>query len=89
MSRSPHKFCFTVCLAAPSVTDKIRAQSVALGDHHRLKFNVDGTGPFTCKLYRNRQLISDSDSRVKLSMMDNTVKLLIDGWWTLCGFYIV
>lgn len=81
MSRMKTTDVFTaLCyIAAPSLDETIRTQTVTLGDHHKMKFNINGTGPFDYKIYRNNQLLSQSDKRVRLSMIDSQAKLNING----------
>jgi len=73
---APH--CLSSVSAAPSIDDMIRTQSVALGDSHKIKFGLGGTGPFTYKVYRNGQLMTDS-SRFKLVDSDSSCKLVWSG----------
>ena len=70
---------FFIFAAKPYLTESIRNQTVVLGDSHKIKFGHGGTGPFTYRIFRNRQLVPESDKRVRLSGYDNNVKLSFAG----------
>lgn len=61
------------------MTESIRNQTVVLSDSHKIKFGHGGTGPFTYRIFRNRQVVPESDKRVRISGYDNNVKLSFAG----------
>ncbi|XP_067930808.1 twitchin-like [Watersipora subatra] len=63
--------------AAPYLTSSIGTQNVSLGDSHKIKLSLGGTGPFTYKVLRNGHAIPESDKRVRISGNDDTFKLSI------------
>lgn len=70
------KFSF---LAKPTLMSQVPPQSAELGDHHKVKFSFDGTGPFSFKVKRNGKEISPKDTRVKLNTFDDHANLVFSG----------
>ena len=65
--------------AKPTLTSQVAPQSAELGDHHKVKFSFDGTGPFTFKVKKNGKEVPANDVRVKLNTFDDHASLVFSG----------
>ena len=54
-------------------------QFAELGDHHKVKFSFNGTGPFKFRVKRDGKEIPTKDGRVKLNTFDDHGSLVFSG----------
>lgn len=72
------KVCLNI-LAKPTLVSQVPPQSAELGDHHKVKFSFNGTGPFNFKVKRNGKEMPAKDTRVKLNTFDDHANLVFSG----------
>ena len=68
-----------VISAKPTLTSQVPPQFAELGDHHKVKFSFNGTGPFKFRVKRDGKEIPTKDGRVKLNTFDDHGSLVFSG----------
>lgn len=66
-------------IAKPTLTSQVPPQFAELGDHHKVKFSFNGTGPFKFRVKKDGKEIPTKDSRVRLNTFDDHGSLVFPG----------